>query len=78
MSLPLITAKLPRPDSLLSIHIIAATPNATKEPATAKFGLRMQSPFAALEGEGLGLVVDDILEVEIVDDDTMPTINAID
>lgn len=36
----------------------------------------MQSPFEALEAEGLGLVVDDIVEVDIVEEDTMPTINA--
>ena len=37
----------------------------------------MLSPFEAVEAEGLGLVVDDIVEVDIVDDGTMPTINTI-
>ena len=37
----------------------------------------MQSPFEAVEAEGLGFVVDDIVEVDIVDDDTKPTINTI-
>ena len=37
----------------------------------------MQSPFEAVEAKGLGLVVDDIVEVDIVDDDTKPTINII-
>ena len=70
-------SKLTAFNLVLSAHIMAATPNATTEPATANFGLRMLFPFEAVEAEGLGLVVDDIVEVDIADDDTMPTVNTI-
>ena len=40
-------------------------------------GLRTPSALEAMEADGLGLVVDDAVEVDIVDDDTMSTISAV-
>ena len=71
---------MPRSQKLVrffKVHIIAATPNATNDPATAKLALRTPSALEALEAEGLGLVVDDTVEVDIVDEDAMPSISAV-
>lgn len=37
----------------------------------------MLSPFEAVEAEALGLMVDDIVEADSIDDDTKPIINTI-